>query len=118
MQTDIWLTESAQPTRCPLCSKLLRASSKTCYACGFSLESPTTIATGSSVWIDPVVYTYSSPEAASPGKKASDHSQLATKPPSSINAPQPTGSVIWEGETHAQSQSQTRQRTGGMNSLS
>ena len=51
MQTDVWLTETSDFDKCPLCSKLLKRGTKTCYACGFSNER-------SSVWIDPTVRAY------------------------------------------------------------
>jgi len=119
MQTDIWLTQSAQPSQCPLCSKPLKASSKTCYACGFSLESPRSASTGSSVWIDPAFYTYQPPESAPSDTQSSEHSKASpprqrtgTRPPTPMeDRAKPTGSVVWEGTT--QSQPQTRQRTGG-----
>ncbi len=107
MQTDIWLTQPAQPTQCPLCSKPLKASSKTCYACGFSLESP--MSTGSSVWIDPAIYTYQPPDPQpSSDAQASEHPHRATK------TVKPAASVVWEGTPDPQPQSQTRQRTGGI----
>lgn len=51
MQTDLWLTDTSNFDKCPLCSKLLKRGTRTCYACGFSSETP-------SVWIDPTVRTY------------------------------------------------------------
>ncbi len=51
MQTDVWLTETSEFNKCPLCSKLLKRGTKTCYACGFSNET-------SSVWIDPTARAY------------------------------------------------------------
>ncbi len=51
MQTDLWLTETSEFDKCPLCSKLLKRGTQTCYACGFSNETP-------SVWIDPTARTY------------------------------------------------------------
>src|SRR5437763_6445846 len=103
MQTDIWLTQPAQPAQCPLCSKPLKASSKTCYACGFSLESPRS--TGSSVWIDPAIYTYQPPESASTSAESPEHAKGLSNPPKPVK---PTGSVVWEGN----GQEQTRPRTG------
>lgn len=51
MQTDLWLTETRDYDTCPLCSKLLKRGTQTCYACGFSNEAP-------SVWIDPNARAY------------------------------------------------------------
>jgi hypothetical protein len=51
MQTDLWLTETNEFDKCPLCSKLLKRGTQTCYACGFSNETP-------SVWIDPTARAY------------------------------------------------------------
>ena len=51
MQTDLWLTETSDFDKCPLCSKLLKRGTQTCYACGFSNETP-------SVWIDPTARAY------------------------------------------------------------
>src|SRR5579859_507358 len=51
MQTDLWLTETSEFDKCPLCSKLLKRGTQTCYACGFSSETP-------SVWIDPTARAY------------------------------------------------------------
>ena len=51
MQTDLWLTETSNSDRCPLCSKPLKRGAKTCFACGFSNDAP-------SVWIDPTVHAY------------------------------------------------------------
>src|SRR5579859_3766940 len=51
MQTDLWLTETSEFDKCPLCSKLLKRGTQICYACGFSSETP-------SVWIDPTARAY------------------------------------------------------------
>src|SRR5437588_11347952 len=72
MQIDIepdssWLTGTTRPDQCPLCSKQMALTSSkdfpdffTCYSCGFTSSPPS----GSSVWIDPVVYTSPTPGAA------------------------------------------------------
>jgi hypothetical protein len=98
MQTDIesegsWLTESTHPDQCPLCSKPMALVSSiglpdyfTCYSCGYGCESvekssardaPSTVEnpysgppTGSSVWIDPAVYTPSIEASPSAGKRS------------------------------------------------
>ena len=57
MQTDLWLTETSDYDKCPLCSRLLKRGTQTCYACGFSNETP-------SVWIDPAARAY--PQTVSP----------------------------------------------------
>ena len=59
MQTDLWLTETRDYDKCPLCSKLLKRGTQTCYACGFSNEK-------SSVWIDPTARAYQQIMSPSP----------------------------------------------------
>src|SRR6202165_341042 len=51
MQTDLWLTETSNTDKCPLCNKPLKRGSRTCFGCGFSSDAP-------SVWIDPTVHAY------------------------------------------------------------
>jgi len=51
MQTDLWLTETSNHDKCPLCSKPLKRGTQTCFVCGFSSDAP-------SVWIDPTVHAY------------------------------------------------------------
>src|ERR1700674_5434998 len=65
MQTDLWLTESSNFDQCPLCGRLLKRGSQTCYACGFSVNSPSTAA----VWIDPTVHAYQHVMPAQAGKQ-------------------------------------------------
>lgn len=76
MQTDLWLKETNSYEQCPLCGKLLKRGSQTCYACGFSINPPSTTA----VWIDPTVHAYQHVMSAQPAKQPNPTTPLESSP--------------------------------------
>lgn len=81
MQADLWLTETREEDRCPLCNSPLTPGANTCFACGFN-NGPAhpysndrtrgtrrEAARNSAVWIDPAVQMSPAQYAPAPARQ-------------------------------------------------
>ncbi len=82
MQTDTWLTETAYPENCPLCSQPLAHDSNTCSACGFTAHERAHLGEGRArKGIQIPTYKHPNPLTPIPARASAQRSQRTPEVP-------------------------------------